>query len=399
MRAYIIQSKKKIDPFGEHPRDCLIRNKTLITLQHEILFSLGLEPVSIPDANLVDDPDEYIIFDDRLYFTRELLQEFIARSRGQRHCTTCALKSGVTTLRSVVATQEVKICPNHIEYGLHYLPNEKSRGEYQPVVIEPDQIYAAIPMPKQICGEEKYLVPLTERFIIQINHWVNLWAANISTLLEEGAKLQKMPKIKAAILALKARSLNQWKILGQRNKIGRNCDIHPTAYIEASTIGDNVTIEAGAIIRESVIDNGTFIGNGVIVEQSVIGEKNTILDGHIMYSVLYPGISTSTQWIVTCLIGKDTLIGGSVTLTNFRLDGNNVMVIKDGDKIDTGNKFIGSCLGHGVYLGAGCIIAPGRTIPGGVRITLEERRIIRICDPGQDVPGFRMVKNKTLQEA
>lgn len=391
-----MQSKKQIDPFGEHPRDCLIRNKTLITLQKEILSSLGLEPILIPNGYQVDDPDEYIIFDDSLYFTQELLKEFIVRSRRQRNCTTCALRSGIATVRSVLATQEVKICPNHIEYGLHYLPEEKSRGEYQPVVIEPDQIYAGIPMPAQICGNEKYLVPLTERFIIQINHWVNLWAANISTLLEEGAKLQKTSKIRLAIFALKARSLNRWKILRQRNKIGRNCEIHPTAYIEGSTIGDNVTIEAGAIIRESVIGNGTFIGNGVIAEESIIGEKNIILDGHIMYSVLYPGTSTSTHRVITSLIGKDTLIGADVTLTNFRLDGENVMVIKDGAKIDTGNKFIGSCLGHGVYLGAGCIIAPGRTIPGGVRITPEETRIIRVCDPDQDVPGFRLVKDESL---
>jgi len=202
-----------------------------------------------------------------------------------------------------------------------------------------------------------------------------------------------------AIFALKARSLNRWKILCQLNKIGRNCEIHPTSYIEGSTLGDNVAIGAGAIIRESVIGNDTFIGNGVIVEESIIGEKNTILDGHIMYSVLYPGSFSGAQWLGVSLIGKDTFIGANVTLTDSRLDGKNVTVIKDGAKIDTGNKFIGCCLGHGVYLGAGCIIAPGRTIPGGTRITPEERRIIRVCNSNQNVPGFRLVKNKTLQNA
>ncbi|MFC1605024.1 hypothetical protein ACFL5F_08365 [Planctomycetota bacterium] len=392
MRAYIVQSDKIIEPFGEHPRDCLIRNKTLKTLQNETLLGLGLEPLLVPNAEQVDDPDDCLILDDSLYFTRDLLREFIVRSRRKRNCTTCALKSGLTTLRTVIATQDVKVYPNHIEYGLQYLPEEKSRGEYHPVVIEADQVHTSIPMPEQICGDEKYLVPLTERFIIQVNHWINLWAANISTLLEEGARLQKMPKIKAVILALKAHSLNQWKILGRLNKIGQGCDIHPTAYIEASTIGDNVTIGAGVIIRESVIGNGSFVDNGVIIEKSVIAEKNLILDGHIMYSVLYPGISASTHRVITSLIGKGTLIGADVTLTNFRFDGKSVMVIKDGTIIDTGNQFIGCCLGHGVYLGAGCIIAPGRTIPGGVRITPEESRIIRVCNPDKDVPGYRVVK-------
>jgi NDP-sugar pyrophosphorylase family protein len=186
--------------------------------------------------------------------------------------------------------------------------------------------------------------------------------------------------------------LNQWKILSRLNKIGQGCDIHPTAYIEASTIGDSVTVGAGAIIRQSVIGNGTFVDNGVIIEKSVIAENNVILDGHIMYSVLYPGTSASTHRLITSLIGRGVLIGADVTLTNFRFDGKSVTVIKDGIKIDTGNQFIGSCLGHGVYLGAGCIVAPGRTIPGGTRITPEKSRIIGACNPDQDVPGFRVVK-------
>ena len=392
MKAYIVQSDKVVEPFGDHPQDCLIRNKTLKALQNETLLGLGLQPLLVPNAEQIDDSNECLILNDSLYFTRGLLQEFIVRSRKQRNCTTCALKSGLTTLRTVIATQDVKVCPNHVEYGLRYLPEEKSRGKYHPIVVEPDQVHTGIPMPEQICGSEKYLVPLTEKFIIHISHWVNLWAANISTLLEDGARLQKMPRITAIIHALRARSLNQWKILGRLNKIGQGCDIHPTAYVEASTIGDNVAIGAGAIIRESVVGNGASVDNGVIIEKSVIAEDNVILDGHIMYSVLYPRVSASTHRIITSLIGRGVLIGADVTLTNFRFDGESVTVMKDGTKIDTGNHFIGSCLGHGVYLGAGCIVAPGRTIPGGMRIAPEKSRIIGACYPDQEVPGYRVVK-------
>jgi len=364
----------------------------------EEFLSLGLELVFIPDSYQVDDPDEYIIFDDNLYFTQELLKEFIVRSQKQRKSTTCALKSGVTTLRTVIAAQEVKTSSSYIEYSLRYLPKEKFRGEYHPLVIDSDQVYTHIPMPGHICENQRYLIPMTERFIIQINHWVNLWAANVITLLAEGARLQKASKIKLAIFALKARSLDRWKILCQLNKIGRNCDIHPTAYIEGSTIGDDVTIGARVTIRESVIGSGAFIGNGVVIEESVIGEKSTILTGHILYSVLYPGTFTVAQMISASLIGKDTFIGSDVVLTDFRLDGKNVLVVKDGAKIDTGNKLIGCCLGHGVYLGAGSIVAPGRAIPGGMRIAPERERIVSSCNSDQNVPGFRLVKESVSKQ-
>jgi acetyltransferase-like isoleucine patch superfamily enzyme len=393
MRAYIVQSDKIIEPFGDYARDCLVRNEPLSELQKRTLLELELEPVCVSGPDEIHDPEPYIIINDNLYFTRELLKEFIERSGTAGECTVCALKAGLVTLRSAVSVQDVKPCfDDYFEYPLYFSPGGRLRKSYRYIKINPDQDSISIPMPEQICGDEKYLVPLTERFIIQVNHWINLWAANISTLLEEGARLQKMPKITAVILALKAHSLNQWKILGRLNKIGQGCDIHPTAYIEASTIGDNVTIGAGAIIRESVIGKGTFVDNGVIIEKSVIAEKNLILDGHIMYSVLYPGTSASTHRVITSLIGKNALIGADVTLTNFRFDGKSVMVIKDGTKTDTGNQFIGCCLGHGVYLGAGCIVAPGRTIPGGLRITLEDTRIIRACHLDQDIPGFRLVK-------
>ena len=68
-------------------------------------------------------------------------------------------------------------------------------------------------------------------------------------------------------------------------------------------------------------------------------------------------------------------MGANITLTDFRFDNKNILVDKNGIKVDSGNIFLGSCLGHEVYLGSGCIIAPGRMIPNGLRIVLEKGRI------------------------
>ena len=92
------------------------------------------------------------------------------------------------------------------------------------------------------------------------------------------------------------------------------------------------------------------------------------------------------------LCGRNTFIGDGVVLSDFRLDRKPVMVVKDGKRIDTENTFIGSCLGLNVYLGAGCIVAPGRTIPNGTRISPEESKIIRKCQVEQEIQGYRRVE-------
>ncbi|MDD2732291.1 MAG: hypothetical protein PHI53_03810 [Candidatus Pacebacteria bacterium] len=392
MKAYILRTEKKLDPFNEHPGGCLIGNKTLEKLRRKILLGLSLEIVVVSDVSQIDDKQEYIFLHDSLYFTEELLSEFIAKSRKQKSVTTCALKSGITTLRTATSVQEVKRYPDRVEYNLHYSPEKKYRGGYSYVVIEPDQFSTSVPMPEHMCGSEEYVIPMTEKFIVQVDHWVNLWVVNIMIILAEGARLRRASKRKLFVLAVKAFSLNKWKILERINRIGRGCDIHPTAYIEGSIVGNDVKIGAGTIIRESVIGDNVFIGNGVVVEESVIGEKSTILNGHILYSVFYPGVFSVTEMVSASLIGRNSFIGSKATLTDFRFDGENVMVLKDGVKIDTGNKFLGSCLGHGVYLGSGCVVAPGRMIPQGLHIAPEKNRII--TDSGYE--SYRLIGEKSI---
>lgn len=392
MNAYLIESQRRISPFGDHPRDCLIVNRRLGELQKEAIQSLGLTLIATPKGTPVQDAGEHLIFADNLYFTKELLEEFITRSRELKRGTVCALKPGVTTLRSVVATQEVKIHPDRVEYDLRYLPAREAAGEPVPVVIDPDRFSEAIPMPEHMFGASHYHVPMTDLLLVQIDHWANLWASNIATLLAGGAKLKKASKIRLLALALKARSLNQWKVLSKLNVIGRNCDIHPTAYIEGSVLGDNVQVGAGSVIRESMVGEGTFIGNNVTMEVSVAGEKCNIRNGAVVqFAVLYPGTLTMARLISISLCGRNTFLGDGVTLSDFRLDRKPITVMKENAPVDTGNTFIGCCLGHGAYLGAGCVVAPGRAIPNGARISPDEQRIIRKCPPQGDFPGHRQI--------
>jgi acetyltransferase-like isoleucine patch superfamily enzyme len=392
MNAYRITTSKIIEPFNEHPGHSLIVNQELARLQRETLQNCGLELKPIANIAEIDESKEHIIFVDSLYFTKELLNEFLARSRVENCRTTCAAKPGVTTLRSVVNTQDVMIYPDRIEYGLSYVPGKSPTGDPVPVVIDLEQFYEAFPMPEHMFGSKDYPIPVTDLLIAQIDHWSNLWGMNMATLLSEAAKLKKASKLKLLRLALRAASFNQWRVASKLNRIGCNCDIHPTAYIEGSTIGNNVRVGAGSVIRESIIGDKSYIGNNVTIDLSVAGEECNIRNGAVVqYAVLYPGTFTMTRLISISLCGRNTFLGDGVVLSDFRLNRAPVTVIKDGRQIDTGNTFIGSCLGHGVYLGAGIVLAPGRTIPNGTRIALDEKRIIRKCYSQEEIPGHRLV--------
>lgn len=376
MKAYVVKNDKLIEPFNEPARDCLVLNQTIADTQTEIFAKAEIKMIFVSDISHVSDPDEHLVLGDNLYFTPELLKEFVERSRTGGSATVCALKNGVTTLRTAANVQDVKVCQDYTEYNLRYFPKSGCGFVSQAVVIEPDRFSASIAMPHHMCGNRSYFIPMTERFVAQIDHWVNLWATNIVAILAGGARLQKSSRAKLLFLALRARSFNRWKILRQLNKFGRNCDIHPTAYVEGSIIGDDVVIGAGSVVRESVIGEGSFIGNGVVVEESVIGEGSTILNGHILYSVLYPHSFSVAEMVSASLVGRDTFVGLNSTLTDFRLDEKNVTVLKNGIAVDSGNTFLGSCLGHGVYLGSGCIIAPGRSVPNGLRLAARKDKTV-----------------------
>ncbi|UCG83139.1 MAG: hypothetical protein JSW38_13395, partial [Dehalococcoidia bacterium] len=353
---------------------------------------LGMDVRSTPTAAQIEDPGEHIILEDSLFFTKELLQKFIAESRRHRSSSVCALKPGLVTHSTMVPTQDVRKHDDRVEYGLRYLPARESRGEAAPVVIDPEQFSERVPLPKHICGRSELRIPVTDTLIVQVDHWANLWAANIGSLLAEAARLRNATRPHLLRLALQARSLNKWKILRQLKRIGKNCDIHPTAYIEGSTIGDNVTVGAGSVIRLSFIGDGTAIGSNATIECSIVG-NGCALDSMsgAFGSVLYPGTATSAKLIYLSLCGLNSFLADGVYLSDFRFDGKNVTVMKDGAVIDTGNIGLGVCLGHGVYLGAGCVIDPGRAVPSGMRLVPDEIRTISRFNDDGSVLGHRIV--------
>src|SRR3989344_551275 len=377
MKAYILKSNKKIEPFGDSPGEAIIGLDTLNSLQKKILLEEGISFAMVNGLTDIKDAGEHIAFGEEVYFAKNLLQDFIKFSRKSSTKTVCTVIYGVFTTRTLINLQDVVKSTDKVEYKLYYFPKDDKRSaQIQNIFFDLEKNLEGFSIPHHMSGNLKYSIPVINNPIIQINHWSNIWSANLASALLLVAHLRNSSKVKLFFTALFSLSFNKWKIAMRLSKIGKNCDIHPTSYIEGSIIGDNVVVGAGTVIRESIIGNGVYIGNNITIETSVIGDKCSILNGHILYSVLYPEVFTVTHMISASLIGKRCFVGSGAVLTDFRFDGKTIMVTKDGAQIDTKNTFLGCCLGHDVYLGATCVVAPGRSIPNGLHISLEKDKII-----------------------
>jgi acetyltransferase-like isoleucine patch superfamily enzyme len=64
------------------------------------------------------------------------------------------------------------------------------------------------------------------------------------------------------------------------------------------------------------------------------------------------------------------------TLSDFRFDEKNIQVLSKERKIDTDCRFLGSCVGHRSYIGAGVVVGPGREMPNDVKILSSEDNIL-----------------------
>ncbi|OGD66774.1 hypothetical protein A2442_01465 [Candidatus Campbellbacteria bacterium RIFOXYC2_FULL_35_25] len=390
MKIYVIKKQELIEPFQKLSKDLKIGNRKLNEIQNDNFLKLNLNPVIVDNLSEIRDEEEHLVINDNIYFEYELLKEFIQNSKKIKSNTVCSMKKGIFTERTFINLQNVENKKDYFNYNLFYFPPKELRGETKKIIFDLNQKFEYLPLPKHLSKSGKYFIPLTTKSIIQIDHWSNLWAANLAFVITIIEQANKTNKILLLLLAIKNFSFNRWKIAGSLNKIGKKCDIHPTAIVECSVIGDNVTIGAGTIIRESVIGNDSFIGNGITIEYSVIGNNCTIVDGHILYSTIYSNAQIANQMISASIIGKDVFIGAGVILTDLRLDNKNVLTKKDNHLIDTGNIFLGSCLGNGVYLGSGCIVAPGRSIPNGLHIYPKKDKSISKIE-NNTIEGFEII--------
>jgi len=314
-----------------------------------------------------------LVLKDTVFCTKELLSSFLDASQHLDQPTQCAIKKGTLTERTITATMDVEDLGESVGYRLYYYPpGYDGHAAPKPLVVNADEYVQGMSFPDHMVPGGIYKAPITRKVIVQIEHWANLWACNIAALLAHIADL-KHDRLKQLRLAVSALSTNQWRVSSKNVQIGKGCDIHPTAYLENSIIEDGVEVGAHSVIRGSMVGAKSVVHNNCTVAYSVLGEGCQLRDGvNVTYSLLFPGAFTTSPFINTSVMGCDSFLPVGSVLADFRLDGRCVTLIKDGKTVNSGQRFLGCCLGHGAYIGAGIVIPPGREIPNGVKLLNRE---------------------------
>jgi NDP-sugar pyrophosphorylase family protein len=144
-------------------------------------------------------------------------------------------------------------------------------------------------------------------------------------------------------------------LAGDKVVIGPGTKIGPGAVIEGPVyIGRDVEIRPGAYIR-----GGCWIGDGCVVGAST-ELKRAILLAHAKAPHL--------NYVGDSILGSHVNLGAGTILSNFRHDGREIRIPRNGRAIATGRRKLSAVLGDGVMTGCNCVVHPGVVVGQGTQI-------------------------------
>ncbi len=128
--------------------------------------------------------------------------------------------------------------------------------------------------------------------------------------------------------------------------IGEGTVVEPTAYIKGPcVIGKNCTIRHGAYIRgDFIAGDNCVIGHATEIKHSIF--LNKAQAAHFAY-------------VGDSILGNKVNLGAGTKCANLKLNGSNVFVKFENQKIDTGLRKFGAILGDEAQLGCNCVTNPG----------------------------------------
>ncbi len=160
--------------------------------------------------------------------------------------------------------------------------------------------------------------------------------------------------------------------------IPKDADIHETAVIEASRIAPGAHIGPHAVVRGSVIGPGARIEDGAQVNLSSIGAHCQVERfGLVNLCVLFPGAMISkADGFQASVLGRDSFVAQGAVALDLSF-GAPVTVQHRGDRVSSGQHFVGVALGHDVVVGNGVRLNYGVSVPNGAVLVAPSAGLIR----------------------
>ncbi len=165
-------------------------------------------------------------------------------------------------------------------------------------------------------------------------------------------------------------------LLGARNQIGNNVDIHPTAYVAGSVLHDGVRVEAHASIIGSCVGNGSTVADHTVIVDSALGDNTrTLVDTQLRRVVAQGDCTLSNVMLQDSVLGARVFVTTAVTFF-----GPNPGETARIGGVDTRRPALGGAIGAGAILGARALLNAGTAIPPGALIVARPSEAVGKLD-------------------
>lgn len=399
MFRYIIEDKRHVPPFNQPASQLTVGLEPLKfhveTLIAEVVPDVVLKETLHGRDDLPLVQGEAIVYRDSVWFDKEFFAYFLqeARKTGKAcraafpasdkafHTYTVPLTKGFeATLRSDGAI--IFLC------DLWYFPDGYT-PEIIPITVPSEAreigFYSVPDFMTMEQGDLTHYAPA--RAFISIESWVHVYFASIiygnfgrASRLDRAIETSAFAKLKLLWHAV----MEQKQLLSASGavKIGKNCDIDPTAVIRGpAEIGDNCAIGAGVIIDNCTIGSNVTIDAGCTLMMSTVGDgcflpfRASLYMTHVMENA----IIAQNTCLQMCVIGRNSFIGAGSTFTDFNLIAQKPIRASniDGELSTVSQIVLGSAVGHNCRIGSGMVVFPGRMIESDVVLVASpQRRVI-----------------------
>ena len=265
------------------------------------------------------------------------------------------------------------------------------RAALPPYVLDADEQEFAMAR-----GPEALDVPAPRYVACDIATWADLLWANLFTMT---ARVRNLSPLKGLLLvtlgAFRALSLNPWRVAGKLVEVGKDCDVHPSAIVEASVLGDRVKIGPGAVVRGSILASGSEVEELALVVGSAVGSNARVQrQAMLKFSVLSNGASSGGVVQLSFFGEGASLRNGSYTIDR-NLDASPVRVAGPGGRLVEAGPVLGIALGPRAMVGSGVWIGAGRSVPEDVTVIRSPYdTVLRVAN--EVPPGVYAVVDGTL---
>lgn len=429
MRAIIVATGRTIAPFDEPPPRAAFAGVTVGAAVRDALARRGVDVVEVPASDPVPQlTGETLLLADTVFLSDKCLGDFLDAAldvvaTGKHARLALARTPAVDFLRPVssiaiepfddagpgarppkpwraeaAATErcafDAFLLAARPAGGTFAALLDELRASATRVVVKKREL--GVPLRLPVLGDAQHtraVVPLTSTVAAHLEHWVHvLWLNQLAF----GIRWMEIARAHKAWMAWRVLLGAPWSFPALLRSMvwkGKGVRIHPTAHVEASILGDGVVIGARASVRNTILGDGVEIADHATVLSSTLG-KNTYVTPRtfVVWSASYDDAVLTNYKLQVSLVGRGASLSTWAGMVDAKLQGT-VDVLHDGRPVSTERSFLGSCIGHGAFVGAKVLILPGRAVPNGAFIAMRPDELVTEIAP-QLPAGVPLVRHR-----